>query len=84
MEGGGFGFGAGDEFVFEEGAVGVELGVDDFLPGFGDDEDVELMPGWGPFVEESAYQDYILNYVDQPEVSFPYFLLWKLQPKIPL
>ena len=32
-------------------------------------EDVELMPGWGPFVEESAYQDFIANYVDQPEVS---------------
>ena len=27
------------------------------------------MPGWGPFVEESAYQDFIANYVDQPEVS---------------
>jgi hypothetical protein len=37
-------------------------------------EDVELMPGWGPFVEESAYQSFISNYVDQPEVSafFPY------------
>jgi hypothetical protein len=32
-------------------------------------EDVELMPGWGPFVEESAYQDFISNYVDQPEAS---------------
>ena len=35
-------------------------------------EDIELMPGWGPFVEESAYQDFILNYVDQPEVSTLY------------
>jgi len=32
-------------------------------------EDVELMPGWGSFVEESAYQDFIANYVDQPEVG---------------
>lgn len=32
-------------------------------------EDVELMPGWGPFVEELAYQTFISNYVDQPEVS---------------
>ena len=32
-------------------------------------DDVELMPGWGPFVEESAYQTFILNYVDQPEVN---------------
>ena len=32
-------------------------------------DDVELMPGWGPFVEESAYQTFISNYVDQPEVS---------------
>jgi hypothetical protein len=31
-------------------------------------EDVELMPGWGPFVEESEYQSYIANYVDEPEV----------------
>ena len=38
-------------------------------------KDVELMPGWGPFVEESAYQAFIANYVDQPEVStsFPSF-----------
>ena len=32
-------------------------------------KDVELMPGWGPFVEESGYQAFIANYVDQPEVS---------------
>jgi hypothetical protein len=32
-------------------------------------DDVELMPGWGPFVEESAYETFISNYVDQPEVS---------------
>ena len=36
--------------------------------------DVELMPGWGPFVEETAYQDFISNYVDQPEVSIINFL----------
>jgi len=32
-------------------------------------KDVELMPGWGPFVEESAYQNFLTNYVNQPEVS---------------
>ena len=32
-------------------------------------DDVELMLGWGPFVEESAYQTFISNYVDQPEVN---------------
>ena len=31
-------------------------------------QDVELMPGSGAFVEESAYQAHIQNYVDQPEV----------------
>jgi len=30
-------------------------------------KDVKLMPGWGPFVKENAYQDFL---VDQPEVSF--------------
>jgi hypothetical protein len=34
-------------------------------------KDVELMPGWGPFVEELEYQKYIANYVDEPEVSTP-------------
>jgi hypothetical protein len=38
-------------------------------------KDVELMPGWGPFVEESAYQDFISNYVDQPEVSILCYLI---------
>lgn len=33
-------------------------------------KDVELMPGWGPFVEENTYQDFLADYVDQPEVSF--------------
>ena len=37
-------------------------------------EDIKLMLGWGPFVEELAYQDCIANYVDQPEVSI--FLLF--------
>ena len=32
-------------------------------------DDVELMLGWGPFVEQSAYQTFISNYVDQPEVN---------------
>jgi hypothetical protein len=32
-------------------------------------EDVELMPGWGPFVEELAYKNFISNYVDELEVS---------------
>jgi hypothetical protein len=27
------------------------------------------MPGWGPYVEENAYQKFIANYVDEPEVS---------------
>ena len=31
-------------------------------------KDVELMLGWGPYVEESAYQTFIKDYVDQPEV----------------
>ena len=31
-------------------------------------EDLELAPGWASFVEESRYQDYIKNYIDQPEV----------------
>ena len=31
-------------------------------------QDIELMPGGGAFVEESAYQAHICNYVDQPEV----------------
>ena len=31
-------------------------------------QDVELMPGHGVFVEESAYQKHIRNYTDQPEV----------------
>jgi hypothetical protein len=38
-------------------------------------EDVELMPGWGPFVEEAGYQEFISNYVDQPEASPLYFLI---------
>jgi hypothetical protein len=32
-------------------------------------KDIELMPGWGPFIEKSAYQSFIANYVDQLEVS---------------
>ena len=31
-------------------------------------KDVELMPGWGPYIEESAYQTFIKDYVDQPMV----------------
>ena len=31
--------------------------------------DIELMPGWGLFVEEEPYQCYLENYVDQPEVK---------------
>ena len=30
--------------------------------------DVELMPGWGAYVPEAAYQNHLANYVDQPEV----------------
>lgn len=40
-------------------------------------EDVELMPGWGPFVKESAYQNFISNYVDQPEVSTFFFFFFE-------
>ncbi|KIJ90500.1 hypothetical protein K443DRAFT_116509 [Laccaria amethystina LaAM-08-1] len=32
-------------------------------------KDVELMPGWGPFVEENVYQDFLVDYVDQPEIN---------------
>ena len=38
-------------------------------------KDIELMPGWGPFVEESGYQAFIANYVDQPKVSTFLFLI---------
>jgi len=38
-------------------------------------KDVKLMPGWGPFVEESRYQAFITNYVDQPKVSTFLFLI---------
>lgn len=38
-------------------------------------KDVELMPGWGPYVEESAYQTFIKDYVDQPEVHIFLFQL---------
>ncbi|KAF8171335.1 hypothetical protein BJ912DRAFT_1025200 [Pholiota molesta] len=31
-------------------------------------KDVELMPGWGVYVEELAYQKFLSNYVDHPEV----------------
>ncbi|KAF8157396.1 hypothetical protein BJ912DRAFT_1026998 [Pholiota molesta] len=30
---------------------------------------VELMPGWGVYVEELAYQKFLSNYVDHPEVN---------------
>ncbi|KAF8223891.1 hypothetical protein L208DRAFT_1314782, partial [Tricholoma matsutake] len=30
--------------------------------------DPELAPGWGYFVEEEAYQAFIKNFIDQPEV----------------
>jgi len=30
--------------------------------------DVELMPGLGPYVTETDYKSHIANYVDQPEV----------------
>lgn len=39
-------------------------------------KDVELMPGWGPYVEESAYQNFIANYVDQPEVFCSCYFLF--------
>jgi hypothetical protein len=30
--------------------------------------DPELAPGWAYFVEEENYQEFIKDYVDQPEV----------------
>jgi len=39
-------------------------------------QDVELMLGQGIFVEESAYQQHIQNYVGQPEVMVPSLLLF--------
>jgi hypothetical protein len=35
--------------------------------------DIELAPGLGAFVNETQYQDFIKDYVDQPEVN-----LWLL------
>jgi len=32
--------------------------------------DVELMPGYGVFVEESQYQAHLKNHKDQPEVIY--------------
>jgi hypothetical protein len=31
-------------------------------------QDVELMPGWGAYVNDTEYRAHIANYVDQPEV----------------
>jgi hypothetical protein len=31
-------------------------------------KDIELMPGWAYFVEETKFQEHVANYVDQPEV----------------
>ena len=47
-------------------------------------QDIELMPGQGIFVEESAYQTHIESYHDQPEVCFsvcglPFTDTWKDQ-----
>ena len=44
-------------------------------------EDIELMLGWGRLVEELAYQDFITNYVDQPEVSIFLLFPWKTAPE---
>lgn len=30
--------------------------------------DVELMPGWGAYVNDTEYRAHLANYVDQPEV----------------
>jgi hypothetical protein len=30
--------------------------------------DPELAPGWGYFVEEEKYQEFIKDFVDEPEV----------------
>jgi len=39
-------------------------------------QDIELMPGYGVFVEESGYQQHIGNYVDQKRsvVTFLWFI----------
>jgi hypothetical protein len=31
-------------------------------------KDIDLLPGWGTYVDEPAYQAFLSNYVDQPEV----------------
>ena len=31
-------------------------------------KDVDLLPGWGIYVDESAYQKFLSDYIDQPEV----------------
>ena len=31
-------------------------------------KDIDLLPGWGTYVDEPAYQAFFSNYVDQPEV----------------
>ena len=41
------------------------------------------MPGWGPFVEVSTYQDFILDHIDQPEVNSDLrFQIRKVYPEI--
>ncbi|KAF8335185.1 hypothetical protein F5887DRAFT_892104 [Amanita rubescens] len=32
-------------------------------------KDVELLPGWGMYVEESKYQKFLSDYIDQPEIN---------------
>lgn len=32
-------------------------------------KDIELMPGWAYFVEETKFQEHVANYVNQPEVK---------------
>ncbi|KAF8333820.1 hypothetical protein F5887DRAFT_892938 [Amanita rubescens] len=32
-------------------------------------KDVDLLPGWGIYVDESAYQKFLSDYIDQPEIN---------------
>ncbi|KAF8978515.1 hypothetical protein BDQ17DRAFT_1394724 [Cyathus striatus] len=38
-------------------------------------EDIELIPGWGPFVEETAYQTHLKDHIDNSENMMQFFRL---------
>lgn len=33
---------------------------------------MELMPGWGAYVQDEEYKSHIANYIDEPEVGDMY------------